>query len=259
MIVEVNGTRLHVERRGAGDDALLFMHGFTLDHRMWAPQLAALPPDRSAVAYDLRGMGRSALPDPAVPYRHVDDAAALCDELGLARVHVVGHSISGLYALELALLRPALVARITLVGMSGLGTIPFPPDVQALFGAVRAAAAAGDLASAKRQWAAGGWFTPARERPAVAAALDDMLRDYSGWHWRSDNPARNLEPPVAARLAEVAAPTTVVVGERDLPYNLAVAEALAQGIPDARLVRIAGAGHMIGMETPAALDAVLAS
>jgi len=86
-----------------------------------------------------------------------------------------------------------------------------------------------------------------------------MLRDYSGWHWRNDNPARNLDPPVATRLAEVRAPTTVLVGERDLPYNVAVAETLAQGIPAARLVRVAGAGHMLGMESPAALAPVLAA
>src|SRR5689334_10247955 len=99
--VDVNGTRLHFESRGSGP-ALLLLHGFTLDRRMWGPQLATLSTSFRVVAYDARGFGRSALPT-SEPYRHCDDAAALVEALGLAPVVAVGHSIGGHQLLELAL------------------------------------------------------------------------------------------------------------------------------------------------------------
>src|SRR5262245_17718569 len=90
-ITEVNGTRLYYEVRGAGP-ALLFLHGFTLDHRMWNRQVEDLAKAHQVITYDARGFGRSAMPG-TEPYRHYEDAAALCEHLGLTRVIAIGHSI----------------------------------------------------------------------------------------------------------------------------------------------------------------------
>src|ERR1043165_3535090 len=128
--VEVNGTRLYFESRGAGP-TLLFLHGFTLDRRMWAPQLEALSTSFRVVAYDARGFGRSALP--TAPYRHCDDAAALIEELRLAPVVAIGHSIGGHELRERALTRPELVNGYVGMSLSGLASVPFPPDVMQLF------------------------------------------------------------------------------------------------------------------------------
>ena len=82
-----------------------------------------------------------------------------------------------------------------------------------------------------------------------------MLAEYSGWHFVHDNPAVDLDPPANGRLAEIHAPTLVVVGDRDLPfYNRLIADRLAQAIPGARQVVIPGAGHMANMEEPAAFN-----
>src|SRR5262245_21991865 len=111
-------TDLVVRRYGAGRPVLL-IHGSTLDHRMWAPQLALA--DRfELIAYDMRGFGRS--PAPAGPFTHHGDAAALLDELGLSNVIAIGHSIGAHTALELALARPDRVTGFVSVCMSGLAS-----------------------------------------------------------------------------------------------------------------------------------------
>jgi len=254
---EVNGTRLYHESRGSGP-ALLFLHGFTLDHRMWRPQVDAFAQAGfRAVAYDQRGFGRSALPGPET-YRPCDDAAALVEHLRLGPVLAVGHSIGALYALELALSRPAMVAGLASICMSGLGGIPFSDDHRAMFGAVRAVAGRpGGMTEAKRIWSAGGWFAPAREAPEVRAEIDVLIGDYSGWHWTHDNPVANIDPPAHTRLAELAVPALVVDGERDLDHNHAVAQALARELPRVELARVPGASHMANLDRPAIINAAL--
>ena len=162
-VAKVNGTELYYEVRGAGPPILL-LHGFTLDRRMWSRQVEGLAAHHRVVTYDARGFGRSALPD-GRPYRHCEDAAALCNHLGLHRVVAIGHSIGAHQTLELALSRPDLVAGWASVGMSGLGGIPFPEDVMKMFGALREAARTEGVEAAKTIGVEpGGSHRPARSR-----------------------------------------------------------------------------------------------
>jgi 3-oxoadipate enol-lactonase len=245
---EVNGTRLYYEARGAGP-ALLFLHGFTLDHRMWNRQTEHLAKTHKVVSYDARGFGRSDLPSTET-YRHYEDAAALCDHLGLRRVVVVGHSIGAHQMLELALSRPDLVVGWVAICMSGLAGIPFTDDLTKMFGAVRQAAREKSIEAAKTIWGQCGWFAPARELPAVAAQLDRMLAEYSGWHWTHDNPAKGLEPSAAERLADLRAAALIIMGGRDLPYNHAQRDALLARIEGASVLDLPRASHMANMEEP---------
>jgi 3-oxoadipate enol-lactonase len=254
---EVNGTRLYYEARGRGP-VLLFLHGFTLDLRMWKPQVEALADRFRVVTYDARGFGRSAAPG-AAPYRHCDDAAALCAHLGLERVVAIGHSVGGHQTLELAIERPDLVAGWASICLAGLAGVSFPDEITTMFAAVRRAGFGGQLGDARERWRRSGWFTADRETPAIAAALDEMIDDYSGWHWQHDNPARSIAPPAAERLGELRIPTLVVAGGRDLPYTGVVARKLVDGIRGATALQLPQAGHMANLEEPAAVNAALAA
>jgi 3-oxoadipate enol-lactonase len=256
-LAKVNGTQIYYEAFGTGP-ALLFLHGFTLDHRMWSPQVAELAKTFRVVSYDARGFGQSALPGTEA-YRHYEDAAALCDHLGLTRVVAIGHSIGGHQLLELALSRPDLVAGWVSIGLSGLAGIPFTDDIMKVFGAVRQAAREESIEAAKKIWSRGGWFAPARERPAVAHDLDRMLDDYSGWHWTHDNPAKGLEPPVGKRLAELRAPALAIMGGRDLPYNHAVRDAMLAQVAAATVLDLPQASHMANLEEPDAVNRAIAA
>lgn len=255
-LAEVNGTRLWFEVSGTGP-TLLFLHGFTLDRRMWSRQVEALSQRYRVVTYDARGFGRSALPG-TEPYLHCDDAAALCQHLGLGRVIAVGHSIGAHQTLELALKRPDLVVGWVSICMAGLAGILFPSDIGTMFGDIRRAAREVGVEAARAIWRRCAWFTPARELPALARDLDEMLADYSGWHWVNDNPAKNIEPPAAERLAALKVAALVITGGRDLPYNDAIARTLLDHIPGATGLELADAGHMANMEAPEAVNDAIA-
>lgn len=244
--------RLAYAERGTGP-ALTFLHGFTLDHTMWSPQLDDLSADHRTIAYDRRGFGRSDVPG-AEPYSAIDDARALLDHLDVAKTWVFGHSAGGHTALELALAMPDRVRGLVLVCTSGLGGVPFSFDLMGLFKNLRKAALKDGVSAAREVWKKAGWFAPARERPELCAVIDAMIDGYSGWHWTHDDPIVNLDPPPAARLGELAMPVLIVGATRDLPYNQAINDALQRGIAGAELVKLDGVGHMAGLEAPDATN-----
>jgi 3-oxoadipate enol-lactonase len=257
-VAELNGTRLYYEVSGAGHP-LVLIHGFTLDTRMWADQVRAFAPAYRVVRYDLRGFGKSALPG-GEPYTHHDDLYALLEHLGISQAHILGQSLGGAIAVDFALAYPDATSSLILVDVSGLDGFMWPDELSRWFASINGAARSGDLSLAKQRWLDTGWFTPARANPEVVGRLEQIVTDYSGWHFVHDNPTRNLTPPANERLAEIRVPTLVILGELDLPfYNHPLADRLEQGISNAQKVIMAGVGHMSNMEDPDRFNQIVLS
>jgi pimeloyl-ACP methyl ester carboxylesterase len=254
-VASVNGTRLAYEVAGAGPP-LVFLHGFSLDRRMWSAQIDAFAARCSVVRYDLRGFGESG-PATGELYSNVDDLAALLDHLGVERAHIVGLSMGGGVAVDFALTHPDRTRTLVAVDAAVNGW-RWSAGWDAMVIPVWEAGRAGDLDVARARWLTNPLFAPALEQPTVAAELREIIGSYSGWHWldRSDG-QRSPQPPAFQRLEAIAAPTLVVVGERDLPDFHACGEAMARRIPEARLALIPDAGHMANMENPTAFNDVV--
>jgi pimeloyl-ACP methyl ester carboxylesterase len=134
--VDAGGTELYYERSGSGEPMLL-IQGMAATHFAWGrPFLDALERDFECIVYDHRGMGRSARAE--MPFTIVDlagDALGLLDGLGLESVHVVGISMGGMIAQELALAHPERVRTLT-IGASYCGgpdgTLMDPADLALL-------------------------------------------------------------------------------------------------------------------------------
>lgn len=250
-VLLLGGSRLYYHARGAGE-AVVFLHGFSLDHRLWTDQVAALQAGWHCVVYDLRGFGQSS--PPAGPFRHVDDLAALLDHLGLRRAHIVGLSLGGGVAVDFCLAYAERVHTLTLVDATLAGftwTKDWSPPGRA--------ARAHGVAAAREVWLADELFAPALRQPLAAARLRQMVQDYSGWHWLNRSPETALAgAPANERLAEIQAPALVITGEQDVPDFQRAADHLAAGLAGARRETVAGAGHLPNLEAPERFNHLLA-
>jgi 3-oxoadipate enol-lactonase len=248
-----DGGRLRYEIGGHGEP-VVFVHGFSLDRSMWEPQWAPVSARHRAIRYDLRGYGESTLPDG--PYTHVGDLGALLGALEARPAHVVGLSMGGIVALGFALAAPDAVRSLALVD-TVLDGYRMGEAWSQRWRTIVAAARGGDVAEAKRLWLEHELFATARATPAVGRAVGAMLDRYSGWHWSHQDPVGAAARPAIELLASVAAPTLVVVGERDLPDFQDIARRLARDVPRATLTVIAQAGHLPNLEAPDTFNDVL--
>jgi 3-oxoadipate enol-lactonase len=239
-------TALYYEVIGKGP-AIVLMHGFSFDRRMWDEQVSPLAQRHTVVRYDLRGFGQSA--PGSERYTHADDLGALLDHLGIENAALMGLSLGGGAAINFAITRPERVRALVVVDPS-LGGFKWSPEFIAAQGALRTTAGNKGVEAARAQWLSLPMFEPAMMRAASAARVRSIVNDYSGWHWLNADHGRPFDPPAITRLAEIRAPTLLVVGELDTPDFQGIASALEQGIPGARKIVLNGVGHMANLENP---------
>jgi len=108
-----NGVKLAYDEAGSGSPPIVFVHGWTCDHTYFAPQQQHFAKRHRTVAVDLRGHGASDKPQGSYALSgFADDVVWLCNELGVKKPIVVGHSMGGMTALELAVRHPDAAAAI---------------------------------------------------------------------------------------------------------------------------------------------------
>lgn len=252
-ILQVPGGELYYEVEGDGVPVVL-VHGLALDARMWDDQVPALTDIASVVRYDVRGFGRSTR-DADTSYSHADDLWWLLDRLGIAKAVLVGLSMGGRIVVEATLAAPEQVRALVLLD-AVLDGVPWDPASEHGMQAIGEGLRSGGLDEAKAAWLRHDFFVPAQRRPDVARRLAEMVGDYSGVNWTSADP-HAPHPNSIDLLATIAAPTTVVTAELDVPCFHEMSDVLADRIPGARKVTLPGVGHMINMEAPETVNALL--
>ncbi len=259
---EVNGGRIYYEVAGAGSTVVL-IHGFSLDTRMWDAQFEVFAQSHRVIRYDVRGFGKSSLPDK--PYSNAADLDALLTRLRVDTAAVCGLSMGGGIAVEFALLYPSRVWALVPVDAGGSALVR-KDDAEGraqwvvlakLFADLARTARSAGVESAKRMWLDHELFAPERESPVLKRELERMVGDYSGWHWVNSAQYLPFKPDHSERYGNISAPSLVVVGERDLPACHSVANGMVSDIPDARLHVIPRAGHMSNMGAPVEFNRVV--
>lgn len=253
--LEVNGGRLRYEDVGTGP-AVVLIHGFSLDMRMWDPQLADLTAAFRVIRYDCRGFGASGPLDPAVPYSHAADLVALLDHLSIDQAALVGLSFGGQVALKAALLAPSRVRALVLLD-SLLEGAPWDEESKAGLIELHNQLVAGGVAAGRGAWLAHPLFASARQQPDVQVALAAMVADYPGQHWLGQDPHVPDATPSMDMLARLTMPALVVAGERDVSGFLAMTDVLATRLPAAEKMLVKDAGHLVNMEQPTVVTALL--
>ncbi|HEY8169133.1 MAG TPA: alpha/beta fold hydrolase [Candidatus Limnocylindrales bacterium] len=215
----------------AGDGPpLILLHGLAGSGTWWRRNMAALSAGFRVIAIDLPGFGMSH-PDARLVLEEAPaQVAALMAERGIARAHVIGHSMGGLVAGGLAADHPECVDRLVLVDAGFLSLDP------AWWHRVT-----GPLRTLP-------WTSPS----LMLVLLRDMAR--SGVPRMAGATAALLRIDWGAKLPSIAAPTLVVWGQHDRICAPRIGEQIAEAIPSARLVVIAGSGHNPMWEKSADFD-----
>jgi len=258
-IVAVNGIDLYYVEAGSGEPLVLVM-GFGGDHSSWGFQLSALSAQYRVIAFDNRGSGRSSAP--ALPYTTrmmADDAIALMDRLGIERAHILGVSLGGMIAQEIALGHAARVRSLQLHCTAARAD----RYMLALLENLRMARDKLGRELAQRAMAL--WlFAPTtfNERSEFVDML--LYAASSQSHPQSDvGFARQGDAVIAhdalARLGEITCPTLVAVGEEDQLAPPRFSREIARAIAHAEFRTIPEAGHVYFWEKPADFNALCLS
>jgi 3-oxoadipate enol-lactonase len=253
-LAEIDGAQLYYEVAGSGR-AIVLVHAGIADHRMWDEQFPHFAERYRVIRYDQRGYGRSSVP--ASRFAFYDDLFLLLRQLDVAQAVVVGCSLGGATAIDLALSHPEVVEALVLVG-SGLGGQEWPdptPVELALFSQLDEAVKAGDFAAANELevhiWVDGPERSSETVSPEVRARVREMNLPILLHEAENEGEERRaLEPPASERLGEIRVPTLVLIGDQDVSGIQAVAEKLATSIPGAHKVVIPNTAHVPNMEQP---------
>ena len=251
-VADLNGARIAYEVTGSGP-AVTLVHAGIADRRMWCDTVPALAEEHTVVTYDQRGFGDSTLP--SGPATYTDDLRALLDHVGVEQTTVVGVSMGGRAALELALLEPARVSKLVLVG-AGLPDWDWSAEMERFDEEETEAVKSGDL---DRAAALNVELWVGAADPAVRELVATMQRRAFEIPVPEPEPSSPppLDPPASERLREIGAPTLVVVGDRDLDDIKQIADVLAAGIPGARKVTMPDTAHLPPLEHPQEFNRIL--
>lgn len=234
---------------------VVLVHDGLTDHHVWDEVAPALAADRTVVRYDLRGFGQS--PPPDGPFEEAADLVALLDHLGLARVDLAGLSWGARVAADFALTRPERVNTLTLLSPPWPG-FDRSPELRVYDAAEASALAAGDLDAAVDlnldMWLRG----PARPWSAVPPGLRARVRGPLRTAL-ANQPAVEAHsgPGTSLPATALTAPALVVSGALDTPDFRAMALRYATALPTAALTTVPAAGHLIPLEAPDAVLAIL--
>ena len=252
-----NEPELHALVTGAGDRALVLLHGYPFDHSMWQPQIRDLSEESRILAPDLRGLGKSEVKrgEAATMATHAQDVIAWMNEVEMQRAVIAGLSMGGYVAFEIW-----RRARERVAGLVLLDTNAAPDSEEAKSARDRA----------KQDIARGG----------MEAVCEPMLQRVLGKTTRatragvvehvrrmilSTNPdgaiaalgALRDRPSSIPDLPGIDVSTIVAVGEEDELTPVAVSERLAAGILGAELRILPRSGHVSSLEAPAEVTRTL--
>ena len=254
----LRGIDLSYQMEGDTGDPLVLVHGFTGDVSDWHHQVGYFSRSYRVLAMDLRGHGQSDAPDDRSSYAITDMAAdveQLISHLALGRYHLVGHSMGGGIAQELALRRPKSLLSLTLEDTTYRFGLASDGDAMAWWEQRR------DLAERQGMAAVAGLEPQSPPPPHMPAerlqAEIERLAKMSAHGFLGSMDGLFGWEGTEARAQHINAPTLIIVGELDGPGLIEGSVKLAELIPGATIEVIPEAGHSPQWERPELFNAIL--
>lgn len=237
---------------------VVFLHAGVCDKRMWESQMAAVAEEGwQAIAYDRRGYGETVSADEA--FSHVDDLEAVLKALDIHAAVFVGCSMGGGLALDFALRHPGRVIGLVLIGTSVTGAPWSATDAESQIEAAEEDAfERGDLDMLNRVQAHEWLDGPRAQSGRVGGAVRALFMAMNAIALAK--PALTLEersPHAWTRVAEVGAPTLLLVGDEDFTALIDRHEHLSEEMPNAFAAVLEGVAHIPSIERPELVNSML--
>jgi 3-oxoadipate enol-lactonase len=259
--LSTRGARVSYSRTGTGP-AVLMIQGVGAIGNVWRPQVEALQDRFSVITFDNRGIGASTIEDGLLTVEAMaNDALAILEAEGIDRCHVVGHSMGGLIAMQLALTAPAGVSSLALLctfpdGPSGARPKPgmIGTALRTRIGTRRMRRRAFLEMIISREGMRRG--DPERLAAYMSELFERDLADQPPIIMRQlramgrFNPSRELRSLATVR-------TRVVSGQEDRIATPACGRKLASAIPGSTYVELPNAGHAVPIESPPVINRLL--
>ena len=250
--------KLYYQEEGTGE-AVILLHGHSLDGRMWEQQLPALTEHYRVIRPDFRGYGKSSDQDEKHQFTHVDDIITLMDSLHLDKAHVVGLSMGAFVAGDMLAMYPERMLSCVMAS-GGIRSTPGPhTPMDAAEKAQRTmeieAVKSQGIEAYKQQWIETLMSSGGTEREAMRPALTQMVNDWSAWQPLHKEVrlfyAREAMDTLARRRPNV--PTLILSGQNEDKGKPAVLAHLPYG----QYKVLPNCGHMMNMDRPDAFNKVL--
>ncbi|MFO0738618.1 MAG: alpha/beta fold hydrolase [Labilithrix sp.] len=240
-------------RARAADDrpALVFLHGFAMDSRIWRRQVEAFGKDYRLLLVDLPGFGPQAREVGEIEI--AKEVKRAMDAAHLGTAHVIASAFGAAVAIDLALQFPDRIASLVLASPMLLGRKLGIESWQRCVGLAND----GDRATAAEMWLEDPLFESLRHSEELFDEVRAIVLDYMGHHWTGKVQAQWADPDPMPRLSSIKIPTLIVSGGRDLPAFTGMAEAYVKAMPNARREVIETAGHHVNLEASQAFNTAM--
>lgn len=250
---------MYYVEQGEGE-AVILLHGHSLDRRMWAQQVPALAEKYRVICPDFRGYGLSSEQSETEQFTHADDVITLMDTLHIDRAHVVGLSMGAFVAGDMLAIYPDRLLSC-LLASGGIRSTPGPHTPMDEAESARrdqeiAALQQKGIDAYKREWIEILMKSGGTEREAMRPALTQMVNEWSAWQPLHKEVrlfyAREAMDTLARRRPEV--PTLILSGENDYAGKKPT---MLQYLPQGSHQVLPNCGHMMNMDQPQAFNAVM--
>ncbi len=259
MMLSIEGQSFHVEIEGVGEP-LLLLHGFTGDSSSWSPFIQSWSSSFQVIAIDLIGHGKSSKPHDLSFYT-MDAMGSvlkkLLDQLGVSKVHLLGYSMGGRFALSFAFQYPSYVKSMILESSSpGLRTAVEREERRRKDHALAERIIEKGIVNFVQFWEALPLFASQQKLPEDVQSktrLQRLKNSETGLSNSLKGMGTGAQPPLWNKLNRLEIPVLLITGELDEKF-ISIAKKMEKAIPQADFVQINDAGHTIHVEQPQIFD-----